>query len=724
MSFVTHLFNRLASLECIPRIALAGLIACGANTAIAAATTYTSDADFERGTLDGVNYEAPNSNQLQLGVEGSTFPAMWIANAGEDSVSRIDTELDCETARYETWFRGAHLGSAFTGPAPSRTAVDGEGNVYVLNRHFDGRPASVIKILADGGIDRNANGVIDTSTDDGDCLIDRNNPTEVIRLVDSNGNGLVDQAELADERVAWIVQVGPNNGLGRALCLDPDAGLWVGLFNREEYYRLDSSTGAVTAGPISVAPINPYGCLVDNNGFLWSADRGDGGNGPGRKIGKLDTASSPPTLVDFYNHGVGTHYSLALADGKVVLAIENAAAYLEFDIESETFASRAATTSRGISTDALDNVYVGRDTVQKRAADGSLIWSTQNPTGFADQRGVIFDGNNGVWVVNKNANSVTKFNATSGSFETILPVGDQPYTYSDATGFAFRNNTNPSGIWRVTTDSAIAGTIWDKVTWNEEAQGEVPNGATLTVEIRAAEDAQALANVPFQAVSNAQQGLGLVGRLLEIRATFFPDPASGASPILSDITIASLPTTTTCDVDDNEVTDVRDIRAIAAARNLPANSNDPRDADGNGQINVNDVRQCVLRCSLPRCAQAVLVPLILGLSETQAELALVDKGLVLGEVRELSNDVVPQGTIFDQTPLADSAVAPGTEVAIVVSSGSSTLELPNVVGQLVADARTVLENARCRHWCNRRTVRRYRTCRPHHCANTYRRNSC
>ena len=58
-----------------------------------------------------------------------------------------------------------------------------------------------------------------------------------------------------------------------------------------------------------------------------------------------------------------------------------------------------------------------------------------------------------------------------------------------------------------------------------------------------------------------------------------------------------------CDVDADSDIDRNDINAIFAARNTPANGpNDPRDADGDGIITVNDGRQCVLQCTLPRCA--------------------------------------------------------------------------------------------------------------------------
>ena len=67
----------------------------------------------------------------------------------------------------------------------------------------------------------------------------------------------------------------------------------------------------------------------------------------------------------------------------------------------------------------------------------------------------------------------------------------------------------------------------------------------------------------------------------------------GLSTVMGDV----------CDVDNDQDIDSNDINAIMAARNKPADGpDDPRDANGDGIITVNDGRQCVLQCDLPRCA--------------------------------------------------------------------------------------------------------------------------
>jgi len=66
----------------------------------------------------------------------------------------------------------------------------------------------------------------------------------------------------------------------------------------------------------------------------------------------------------------------------------------------------------------------------------------------------------------------------------------------------------------------------------------------------------------------------------------------------SNIVIASV-----CDVDNDFDIDRDDIDQIFSARNSPANGpDDPRDADGDGNITVNDGRSCVLQCTLANCA--------------------------------------------------------------------------------------------------------------------------
>lgn len=59
---------------------------------------------------------------------------------------------------------------------------------------------------------------------------------------------------------------------------------------------------------------------------------------------------------------------------------------------------------------------------------------------------------------------------------------------------------------------------------------------------------------------------------------------------------------TTCDINNNGIVDRNDIAAIFAARGTQAQPGDPRDADRDGLITVNDARQCTLQCTNYKCA--------------------------------------------------------------------------------------------------------------------------
>lgn len=124
---------------------------------------YTYDSDFEKGTL--VNLELnPNHDQLQLTNKSqSSFSFIWVPNSNEGTVSKVDTVTGQEVARYRT-------GPQNNGN-PSRTTVDLDGSCWLGNRQTG--TAVKIGLLENGGyIDRNHNGIIETSRDlNGDGVI-------------------------------------------------------------------------------------------------------------------------------------------------------------------------------------------------------------------------------------------------------------------------------------------------------------------------------------------------------------------------------------------------------------------------------------------------------------------------------------------------------------------------------------------------------------------------
>lgn len=577
----------------LPALAVgASLAAFVASHALAATKTYTTDADFDLGVLSGVNHDAPNNNQLQLSATGTTFPVMWIANAGEDTVSKFDTVNNVELARYRTWFgpagqpgsRGTH--GAYSGPAPSRTAVDINGNAYVLNRFFENKRPVLLKILAEGFIDRNGNGVMDTST--GPAPLD---------MADTNGNDRIDPSEITDERIAWAVEVGSQNGLGRALCIGTDGNLWVGMYNARTYYKVSSVDGSELAGPVSTTPTagkpsagswTPYGCLIDRDGVLWSASLSG-------IVGKIENTASNAGPWAVSSFAGGFNYGIALGNSLVYLGSSNQ----QFNPATNTFAAipNMTVSTSGIVVDGNGSIIGGASTIRKVSSAGALQWQAPLQAGASSAVGIQVDSNNDVWQMGFTAaGRMQKYRGTDGAPLGVFPVGAFPYTYSDAAGFAARNVTNPTGTWTVVFDGGAAGTPWGTVSWTDL----VPQGASVQVSVRAANAVGDLAALAYQDVAKGAQ-FAASGRYIQI-LTRLNANANRDSPILFDLTVNSI-ASGVCDVDLDGDVDSADVALIRAAYGQTPAPNDPRDANGDGVISVNDARYCALRCTRTNCAQ-------------------------------------------------------------------------------------------------------------------------
>ena len=510
--------------------------------------TWTTTPDFNLGAYQGTEATTV-ADQVQLGTTASTFPVMYIANAGEDTVSKIDTATGRELARYRTWFGPSgqpghvnHLGSAYAGAAPSRTAVDSSGNAYVANRHFDGLRPSVMKILGTGGIDRNGNSVIETSSDLDSNGVITNPSAEIKNLADTNGNSMIDVAEFQDERIAWWVQYGVAGQLGRSLCIGTDGNLWAGTFNDSQYYKLSSVDGSLLAGPVSIAGLQPYGCLVGADGLLWSASLGN-------TLGELNTNTNSTVMV--HDHSAyGGDYGIAIGNGRVYQATYSGGTYIEHNPSTNAFSNPTlappsgpptAIGALGIAVDGAGKIFVGNQVggMYKFNPDGSLIWASPAQAGTTHVRGVVVDSNNDAWAVHLVDHNVSKYRGTDGAPLGVFPVGNSPYTYSDAAGLAAASVTTPTGFWTVVRDSGAAGTQWGTASWSDC----VPAGGTVEVRVRTADIQSNLQFQTYMLVSN-NVPFALAGRYIEIQVKFIASQADGTclaqnpkSPVLYDLTV-------------------------------------------------------------------------------------------------------------------------------------------------------------------------------------------
>jgi serine/threonine-protein kinase len=119
-------------------------------------------------------------------------------------------------------------------------------------------------------------------------------------------------------------------------------------------------------------------------------------------------------------------------------------------------------------------------------------------------------------------------------------------------------------------------------------------------------------------------------------------------------------------------------------------------------------REAVVRLTVSGGAPRIVVPDVEGMQVDEAGRAVRRVGLP-PEIRLVGSDE-PAGTVLDQTPAADEEVGPDTVVRLQVAKAArepATIDVPDVVGQTVADAR-----ARLRDLGLRSTVTRVESAEP------------
>ena len=85
------------------------------------------------------------------------------------------------------------------------------------------------------------------------------------------------------------------------------------------------------------------------------------------------------------------------------------------------------------------------------------------------------------------------------------------------------------------------------------------------------------------------------------------------------------------------------------------------------------------------------VPRVVGMTEEEAITAIERATLGVGDIRKENSESVEEGKVISQNPAGGSKVNEGTKVNLVVSSGSGSVEIPNLVNMTQAEASTALE---------------------------------
>jgi DNA-binding beta-propeller fold protein YncE len=444
---------------------------------------------------DGVGLDSEGA--LILDSESVTTNHIWIANTGEGTVSKFDTETYEELGRYPA----GPLGRLND---PSRTSVNGRGDVFIGNR--GGASITRISGLGAGCPDTNGDGVVTTSTS-GAAL----------------GWG-------TDDCILWHTNLGSYAAPGRRIRAvaaqdleGPDGELleyvWVGAWDDNRIFKLDGLTGEVLLHTES--PVTPYGFALDQVGNLWISTRSG-------YIGRLDTTR----CID------NASCNVAVCDGEAAC-----------DIAVKQRVS-VPITPYGITVDFNQRVWIGGNNIVRYdpmapggsrirsaslpfggtiavhgiAADASgYVWGAGNTNGIVrvdaetlahtiiegsqghTNKGIAVDGSGKVWSITRTNRALV---VTPGATLTDYSINTEvarsivaPYTYSDMTGLQLRLATNPRGYYRRIYDACEGDTRrtpeWSHVVW----ESDVPAGTTITIRARTAETRGELAAAPWVGVA-------------------------------------------------------------------------------------------------------------------------------------------------------------------------------------------------------------------------------
>ena len=507
-------------------VLLVAVMLCCCGIAGAVTRTYSTNADFDEGTLIGLEHETI-ADQLQLSVRPMMMPFIWLPN-NDGTISKVNTDTGQEVGRYRV---APHANSA-----PSRTTVDMRGDCWIGVR----QAGTVVKIgLYEAGewMDRNGDGICQTSydaNDDGNITGDEILPWgedecvlfEVVLVAGHEGTYLPGTYTGPYDYEYWGVAP-------RSLAIDADNNLWAGTWASSKFYHVDGATGAILQ-TVDVAPWghHGYGAVMDRNGVIWSSSSGS-------HILRLDPRTNPPTIsrVELTHnvYGLGVDYLGHLfgspsGDARSLVRINIDTGVVEWD----KYNDEMSCCNRGVAATADNDIWVANTSnncVHRYDNDGNL--KATIPAG--GPAGVAVDANGKIWICDLNDENIHRVDPATNTIELtkqIVGTGGH-YTYSDMTGMVAWNVTMKQGTWTTVYDGGAAATPWGTLAWNADE----PAGSSVTVEVRSSEDQTVWS--PWEiAVNGVSLAVTPSGRYLQIRVALDAH-YSADHPVLYDLTVVS-----------------------------------------------------------------------------------------------------------------------------------------------------------------------------------------
>ncbi|MCP4364272.1 MAG: hypothetical protein GY800_03115 [Planctomycetes bacterium] len=508
---------------------------------------FTLDAEFDTGSAINVVHSTPD--QLQLDDTTEPFNFIWMAVSSKGTVVKVDTETGEVLGEYRTAPQGRGLN-------PSRTTVDLNGNVWVGNRNENGsvpagaaspgipttnrRMGSVVHfgLEENGGcVDRNGNGVIDTSTGLGD-----------VRGWSNVGNadiyGGISTAE--DECIINYVRV--NSTGTRHVSVNADNDVWVSGTGGSIFDLIDSDTGNITRQESSVG-YGGYGGLIDGNGVIWSA----------RNLLRWDTAL-PLSGSNGGNWTGYSHDSYGLCidgDGNVwntSLYNNQIRKFAPDGILLGTY-SHGSNSAQGCVVDNNGDVWVAHSIIGPSNSVGHLLNDgtfVGNVTVGSGPTGVAVDAAGKIWATNYYSKTASRIDPNGGPIGvggvsvgavdfTTGDLGGNLYNYSDMTGSTL-SGAPDNGTWTAVHDAGMDDVTWNSVSWTADKPGD----SSIVVTVASSEDCVTYGPEIVGVINGGDLSIS-TGRYLRLTVSFTRSTTDddgdsvNDSPILYDISVDATP---------------------------------------------------------------------------------------------------------------------------------------------------------------------------------------
>ena len=435
-----------------------------------AVRVYTSGAHFDEGELLDVNHSYVH-DQLQLSKHGTTiFPIIWIANADEGTVSKLDTQTGRELGRYYTgppdynvarytthryvnyetkWYCGARLPYV----VPKYRDKIGYKDRQVIHTTKTGKEAwrvlrskrdiaykhadlyvtkPVIREVTEKYYETIRPYPIATAMDfEGNVWVANRGYATVIKILneggfDSNENERIDTSKniSKNKKSDESKDSEKNDSAGHAGVLP----WW-----QDERVVFNIEVGEENSEPTTIA------VDADNNVWvgLYNENRYVKINGEtGEKLGYVNVPGSPVcTVIDgngFLWSADGGITKIFTRTGMVIghldieaysITVDNADRLWVADTRGELVLQVDTNSGHVVSEYYNQEIQTNRHETLKPydavAGEENILEDNTN-------RGITPDTEGNIWVTNLNSNSVTRFNRENGEALSMIPVGDHP----------------------------------------------------------------------------------------------------------------------------------------------------------------------------------------------------------------------------------------------------------------------------------------------------------